>query len=309
MYRFLLLLTTLLAGTAFADSVAVTWVNPNSCTVANSGAYTHLGMNILVNGTLRAAIQPGTSYQATLNSGDVVSATVCGYCGAPPANGGAWQAPGRCAVGNESAPTNGTTYTNNTPPPPTSNGTIPTTPTLQLGAAAPPPTQTETDTFTSLATSWVQMSGIAKMTASSGNVQCGAAETDCAIIRNTAWAANQSSTITIGAIAAGDEVGAFVRATTGGQGILCTQAQGGQAQIIERAGGAWNFLGNVPGVPLAVGGTLTCEAVGNTYTLKVNGVTLIQRTNAAHPTGTPGIEVYDPSSISARISDWSAAAL
>ena len=129
------------------------------------------------------------------------------------------------------------------------------------------------------------------------------------MIRNTAWPANQMSTITIGVIAANDEVGAFVRTTTASQGILCTQQQGGNATILERNGSNWNQLATVSGTPLAAGGTLSCSAVGNVFTLKVNGVTLVQATNAAHPTGSPGIEIYDAGSVSARVSDWRADAL
>jgi hypothetical protein len=149
------------------------------------------------------------------------------------------------------------------------------------------------------------------MTVSNGNVQCGTPDVDCGMIRNTTWPANQSSTVTVGAIANNDEVGVFVRATTARMGYMCNQMQGGNAVIFEMNGtSAWNQLASIPGTPLAAGGTLSCSAVGNLITLKVNGVTLLQVTNSAHPTGgRPGVALYDPSSISLRVSDWRGDAL
>ena len=230
------LLVLALAPPAFADAVSVQWNNPTACT-AGSGAYTHLGVNILVNGAFVSLAQ-GTSYAATLNSGDVVTASACGYCGAPPANGGAWSAHGRCAVGNESAVSNPVTYTSTgtTTPPPVNNGSAPTSLTITLGVAGTAPPAQELDTFTTIGSSWSAINTIAALTVSNGNVQCGTPDVDCGMIRNTTWPANQSSTVTVGAIATNDEVGAFVRATTTRMGYMCNQMQGGNAVIFEMNG-------------------------------------------------------------------------
>jgi hypothetical protein len=295
----------LAASPAFADSVPVKWVNPTACT-ASTSTYTHLGVNVLVNGGLMSFVAtPGTSYTATLKSGDVVTATACGYCGAPPANGGTWTSAGRCTTGNESAPSNAVAYTSSGGTAPANNGTTANPVVLSLGSGSPSGGIQESDTFSTIGPAWSTINSIAPMTVSNGNVQCATPNVDCGIIRNTTWPANQASTVTVGTIATGDEVGAFVRATTGRMGYMCNQLQGGTAKIFEMNGtSSWNQLAAIAGVPLAPGGTLTCSVVGSLITLKVNGVTLLQVTNNAHTSGQPGVTIYDPDSISLRVSDW-----